>query len=228
MKIAVWNLERLKHRQHLNLILTACNKIRADILVLTETAGQARPDFKYCFETPKLFELGCDFYSPSENRVSIFTNYKLVRQYPTFDKYTALCVELATERGNLLVYGTIIGVFGNRNPNFADCLAAQIEDIKRLSEMGNICVAGDYNLSFCDNYYYTKQGRAALLQCFSESKIALPTKDLPECIDHIAVSENFLRGAAVKTGEWNCDKALSDHKGTVLQITADLISCRNK
>ncbi len=218
MKIAAWNIERLKHKRKLDAVLTAANGVQADILVLTETDGRVRPDFGYCLETPPLFEIKPEYYGSTENRVSIFTNYKPVRQYPTFDKYTALCAELETGRGNLLVYGTIIGVFGNRNPNFSACLSAQIEDIRRLSEFGSVCVAGDYNLSFCDNYYYTKQGRADLLKCFSESKIELLTKSCPECIDHIAVSENFLRGAAVKIEEWNGDKALSDHKGIAAEI----------
>lgn len=218
MKIATWNIERLKHKRELTDIMRYCEEIQADILVLTEADEQAYPDFPYCYQTPKLSAIQPDYYKPTENRVSIFTRYKAVRQLPTYDKYTALCVELETERGNLLVYGTIIGIYGNRNPNFAADLTRQIEDIRRLSALGNVCVLGDYNLSFSDNYYYTKQGRADVLQCFSESKIVLLTKDRPECIDHIAFSENFVRGAAVRIDEWNYDKSLSDHKGIVVSL----------
>lgn len=218
MKIATWNIERLKHKRELAGIMRSCEKIQADILVLTETDEQAHPDFTYCYQTPELSEIQPDYYNLTENRVSIFTRYKSVRQLQTYDKYTALCVELETERGNLLVYGTIIGIYGNRNPNFAVDLAKQIEDIWRLSALGNVCILGDYNLSFSDNYYYTKQGRADVLQCFSESKIVLLTKDCPECIDHIAISESFVRGATVRIDEWNYDKALSDHKGIVVSL----------
>lgn len=218
MKIATWNIERLKHRRELANIMRSCEETQADILVLTETDEQAYPNFPYCYQTPKLSDIQPDYYKPTENRVSIFTRYKAVRQLPTYDKYTALCVELETECGNLLVYGTIIGIYGNRNPNFVADLARQIEDIRRLSALGNICVLGDYNLSFCDSYYYTKQGRTDVLQCFSENNIALLTKDRPECIDHIAISERFVCGAVIRTDEWNYDKALSDHKGIVVSL----------
>ncbi len=205
MKIATWNIERLKHRRDLANIIRSCEETQADILVLTETDEQVYPDFPYCYHTTKLSGIQPDYYKLTENRVSIFTRYKAARQLPTYDNYTALCVELETERGNLLVYGTIIGIYGNRNPNFVSDLASQIEDIRRLSALGNLCVLGDYNLSFCDNYYYTKQGRVDVLQCFSDSKIALLTKDRPECIDHIAISESFVRGAAIQIEEWNYD-----------------------
>lgn len=218
MKIATWNIERLKHKRDLDLILRSCEQAQADILVLTETDEQARPNYTYCYQTPKLSEIQPDYYKSTENRISIFTKYKFVRQHQTYDKYTALCVELETERGNLLVYGTIIGIYGNRNPNFTADLARQIDDIRRLSTLGNICVLGDYNLSFCDNYYYTKQGRTDVLQCFSENKIDLLTKGRPECIDHIAISESFVRGATIQIDEWNYDKTLSDHKGIVVYL----------
>ena len=37
MKIATWNVERLKHKRSLNEIISVCEQIQADILVLTET-----------------------------------------------------------------------------------------------------------------------------------------------------------------------------------------------
>jgi len=118
MKIATWNVERLKHRQALDEILRACEHVQADILVLTETDERLTPNYKYCFRTPTPGNLQPQQYRPTENRVSIFTNYPCVRQHNTYDKYTALCVELMTERGNLLVYGTIIGIYGNRHAFF--------------------------------------------------------------------------------------------------------------
>lgn len=123
MKIATWNIERLKHKRELAVILRSCKDIGADILVLTETDEQARPDFPFCYKTPELSEIRPSYYKPTENRVSIYTRYKAIRQHQTYDKFTALCVEPETERGNLLVYGTIMGIYGNRDPNFAADLA---------------------------------------------------------------------------------------------------------
>ena len=153
MKIATWNIERLKHYKDIEKILNTCESSNADILVLTETDERIRPDYKYYYHTPLLKELRPDYYRPTENRVSIYSNYKFVRQHETFDRYTSLCVELETAGGNLLVYGTIMGIFGNREKSFKVDLIKQMVDIRRLSnEEQNICIIGDYNLSFCDNY----------------------------------------------------------------------------
>jgi endonuclease/exonuclease/phosphatase family metal-dependent hydrolase len=43
------------------------------------------------------------------------------------------------------------------------------------------------------------------------------TQDVPECIDHIAVSKGFA-GERAAVAEWNKDKPLSDHKGIVVEI----------
>lgn len=37
MKIATWNVERLRHKRNLDDIIKACNRVEADVLVLTET-----------------------------------------------------------------------------------------------------------------------------------------------------------------------------------------------
>lgn len=220
MRIATWNVERLKHRRSLCDILLACEQARADILILTETDEQVRPSsFRYCFQTPKLMEIAPVYYKPTENRVSILTNYKCVSEHITYDKYTALCVELETELGYLCVYGTIMGIEGNRRPSFKADLQKQLEDFARLTAAGKkLCIAGDYNISFSDNYYFTNFGRNTLTQLFSENHIRLLTQDAPECIDHIAVSDKFVNGMSVSLEEWNIEKNLSDHKGIVATI----------
>ena len=69
----------------------------------------------------------------------------------------------------MLVYGTIIGIYGNRHPSFQQSLVQQLDDIKRLSNSGiPLCVCGDFNCSFSDGYYFTKQGRETLLRTFSD------------------------------------------------------------
>lgn len=158
-------------------------------------------------------------YSATENRVSIYTNYPVIREYATYDSKTSICVELLTNRGNLLVYGTIIGIYGNRNSSFLPELKAQAEDIRRLSQAGKaICICGDFNCSFADNYYFTLDGRAALLDLFKEEQISLLTGNQSECIDHIAISSSFTGKAPHKTEEWNTDKRLSDHKGIAVTL----------
>jgi endonuclease/exonuclease/phosphatase family metal-dependent hydrolase len=112
-----------------------------------------------------------------------------------------------------------MGIFGNREASFNLDLEMQMSDIRRLStENHNICVIGDYNLSFGDNYYYTKYGRNLVQQTFLDCGIDILTQAVPECIDHIAVSIGF-PGETVTVTEWNKDKSLSDHKGIVVEIS---------
>ena len=216
MRIATWNVERLKHKSELDRIIEFCRRTMADILVLTETDSRIELPYPYCFQTSPAKEIVPDLYRGTENRVSVYTRYDCIKEHETYDKYTARCVELETEQGNLIVYGTIMGVFGNREGSYARDLQKQIEDIRRLSGRGNLCVIGDYNCSLADNYYYTKSGREALLQCFQENRMTVLTADRAECIDHIAVSTAFLSDTEVTVEEWNMDKALSDHKGIVI------------
>lgn len=218
MRIATWNVERLKHRGDIEQIRQCCVDVKADILVLTETDSRLELHFSNRYSTPSAKEAMPDMYALTENRVSIFSNFPIVRTIETFDKYTAGCVELETNRGKLIVYGTIMGIFGNREKFYKVDIRKQIEDIKIISGQGNICVAGDYNCSFSDNYYYTKEGRGSIIEAFSEVGVTILTSERPECIDHIAVSKDFVCGAEVLVDEWNYDKSLSDHKGIVVEM----------
>lgn len=232
MRIATWNIERLKHRKSIDKILSAIEDAKADILVLTESDELIKPNYRYSFHTPKLHDAPseyrmpgrykdyavADVYAVTENRVSIYTNYPCIGQYETYDKYTALCVELETNAGNLLVYGTIVGIIGNRDESFKQDILLQAKDFERLSKTGNICICGDFNCSFSDNYYYTNFGRDTLSVSFASNNISLLTGNQPECIDHIAVSKNFIGGSNIKISEWNVDKSLSDHKGIIADI----------
>ncbi len=225
MKIATWNVERLKHRKSLDEIIAACERSQANILILTENDEAIKPKYRNCCHTPTPPPLklqGYDTpitYTTSEHRVSIYTNYTIVCQHPTFDEYTALCIELETEKGNILVYGTIMGIIGNRHPSFEADLIRQTEDFRRLTAAGHrLCICGDYNCSFSDNYYFTKSGRQRITDTFSECGIELITAERPTCIDHIAVSKQLINDSSVQFSEWNTDKALSDHKGISIQF----------
>ena len=164
MRIATWNVERLEHKKNLDRMLAECKRVAADILVLTETDERIQPEYKYRHSTPLLKGITTPaHYADTENRVSIFTDYECVGRYETYDEKTAICVGLATEKGNLLVYGTIIGISGNRRKDYGEDLVKQLEDIRRLSSEGHrICMVGDYNCTFSDNYYYTTIGRESI------------------------------------------------------------------
>lgn len=219
MKIATWNVERLKHYNSLDKIRLACESVHADILILTETDTRLQPNYRYCFQTPLLGKQHSVFYRETENRVSIYTDYPLVRQHPTFDDMTSLCVELDTELGSLCVYGTIIGIYGNRHSDYLPVLKRQMEDIRRLHGEGrHICFGGDYNCSFSDNYYFTETGRSVLIDTFALNRLSLLTEAQPECIDHIAMSKDFVGSNKHHVEEWNANKELSDHKGIAVAL----------
>ena len=218
MKIATWNIERLKHIGDIEKIQEICNQIGADVLVVTESDKRLELSFSNRFDsiTPKDTELAV--YKESECRVSIFTNYECIHSHITYDEQTAKCIELKTEFGSLIVYGTIMGIYGNRHSSYDSDVDNQMEDIHRLSKDKYVCVCGDYNCSFGDNYYFTKSGRVKVLNAFSEKEIAILTENQPETIDHIAISQKFIEGAIVEVEEWNGDKSLSDHKGIAVTI----------
>jgi len=100
MRIATWNIERLKHKQDSVLINSILAGLKADILVLTETDNRVAPsNYKFCIRTPKLTEILPDQYLESGNRITIYTNYEIIRQYERSDRYTYLSVELKAELG---------------------------------------------------------------------------------------------------------------------------------
>ncbi|MCD8003205.1 MAG: endonuclease/exonuclease/phosphatase family protein [Clostridia bacterium] len=221
MKIATWNVDRLEHRSKLDSIITACQREDADILVLTEADERIRlSGYLFCYSTmpPLDHELPPYpmpvHYAPTERRVIIYSKYPCVRQHITYDETTAICIELETEYGNLLVYGSIIGIHGHGKPFFMDELHNQMTDLRKLTAEGDpICFLGDYNCSFADNYYPSNTGKTAILDCFAETDMSLLTADRSECIDHIAVSKRFIGNSMPSITEWNLDNQLSDHKG---------------
>lgn len=219
MKIATWNVERLKHKAQLDEIVCLCEQSGADILVITETDTQIAPTYAHSIATPHLPELQGVRFKPTERTVAIHTRYPIKSVVPTFNAFTAACVEQQTELGSLLLFGVVIGRLGNRQSDFLPDLKALCCDIDNAIAHGHsICVCGDFNLTFADNYYFTTEGRALLLDCFNRNHIRLATAERPECIDHIAISESLIANASMTVNEWNLDKRLSDHKGIAVSF----------
>lgn len=220
MRIVTWNIERLKHKKSIQDIMFECENRKADILVLTETDSQVMPKYNSCFQTASLKGIiEPAVYNDTENRVSIYTNYKCVGQHHTYDEETSVCVDLETERGILTIYGTIIGIVGNRQSSYLIDLQKQIQDVEQLVRTGrNVCMIGDFNCSFSDNYYYTSVGRNMLLDFFKKKDIFILTANCSECIDHIAISNAFLDSTKAEIHEWNYQKRFSDHKGIMIDI----------
>jgi endonuclease/exonuclease/phosphatase family metal-dependent hydrolase len=219
LKIGNWNIERLKEIKEKDRILNEINLRNFDILVLTEYDERIKPTgFDYQISTESLMNVNTDNYKKTERRTAIFSKYPILKQIETFDKHTACCAELKTEFGNLVVYATIIGIYGNRNENFKTDLEKQILDFKKITSEKNICIVGDFNQTFSDNYYFTKFGRKTINENFKEFEIKNLTAELSENIDHISISENFIKKSELKIETWNLDKKLSDHIGISVKI----------
>jgi len=219
MKIATWNIDRLKNKGNLIPIIEVIKKVNADILILTEFNNLVElPFYEFKVETKKLPKEPYN-YSETERRVSIFSKFPIIKVFETYDEMTSCCAELETDFGNLIVYGTIVGIVGIPDKHYNSDLEKQISDINKLAKFGDFCYSGDLNMSFSDNYYFTKNGREKFIQCFNENKITNATENLSENIDHIVITKKLLADFKVQILEWNEDKKLSDHKGICIELT---------
>lgn len=217
MKITTWNIERLKKKKYLSEILSEIEKIDADILVLTETDSRILPEnYPYKIETKPLILVN-SLAKTTENRVSIFSKFPIAETFETYDNFTSCSAEIETPFGKLVVYGTIVGILGNRNKNFIPDLKSQMNDLQNFSDK-NICFVGDFNCSFSDNYYFTNEGRNLFNENFNTLNLKNITSEIPENIDHIVMSEKFIARFKIKISEFNLDKKLSDHKGIIAEF----------
>ena len=221
MKIATWNIERpTPNGKKSPAIVSYLKKLNADILVLTETNEFIDLGTEYKVLHTEIFS--GEFYKTGDRQVSIFSKYPIVKQIPTFRANTSLCLGLDTPYGELIVYGTIIGNFGNGGDQFKLDLEKQLADFKRIGTTQNFCIAGDLNISFSDDIYFTIDGREKLTSYFEELGMKLMTEQIIKNIDHIVLTKKFITNKKILTGFWNDteNKAtrLSDHKGVFVEI----------
>lgn len=196
--------------------------MNADILVLTETSSLIHPGGEYisCCTTPLR---GVKFrnqetYAESENRVTIWSKYP-ASPVKTHDPGATACACVRTPLGELIVYGTVIGIYGRGNPEFGDDLENQIQDWRTLGEKGNLCIAGDFNQTLGDdNSYYSKAGRQKLETSLRDLEISVPTQTLAGNIDHIALPTLLLRAFPSDPSVWIDDKNTSTHKGICIYL----------
>jgi endonuclease/exonuclease/phosphatase family metal-dependent hydrolase len=217
MKIATWNIERPNKASKNNQAIIDClGRIDADIVILTETNEIIKPAGNYdCYHSSKLGEA---YYKDGEKRVSIYSRYGLIRRFETFRSDTSICVQFDTPYGDLAVYGTVIGIYGNRHKNFIEDLDQQLLDFDKIAKTGNICIGGDLNMSFSDNYYYAREGRQKLNTSFTKLNLLNLTVNIPQNIDHIILTKTFVGERIIKIEMWNMDKKLSDHIGVAVDI----------
>jgi exonuclease III len=221
MKIATWNLERpTKNGYRTSRILQYLRKLNADILILTETNEFIDLGNEYeSFHTENF--LG-PFYNPGDRQVSIFSKYPVARHISTFRADTSLCLEINTPLGEIIIYATIIGNFGNKGDQFKLDLEKQILDFQSIGKTKNFCIIGDFNISFSDNIYFTKEGREKLKNSFELLGMKIMTEQITNNIDHIVLKKDFFENRKIMNGFWNAienkKERLSDHKGVYVEI----------
>lgn len=217
MRIATWNIERLKHRKRLPEIIAQLNEVAADILILTEADEAVKlPQYEHMYMSRNVESH--HIFTHSEHEVIVYTSFKDLGTERTSDGMSSMCDIFETPFGPLAVYGTVIGKYGNRRPCFKVDLVNRIDDFDWISREYPMCIAGDFNISFSDNYYFTHHGRDTLNQSFKDYGLVNLTAHLPEAIDHIVVSKAIVKDKQITVGEWNLDKSLSDHKGVFVDI----------
>lgn len=146
------------------------------------------------------------------NRASIFSRFPFGQSFALSDTYTAVCREILTPRGPLVVYATIIGITGGKDQRFRQDFEMQKADIKRLVALHNVCVMGDFNISFAGYAYPSKAVINEATTFFDENNLEIITKNLKGTAEHIAVSRNFIRRATLSQPELlSCEKEISDH-----------------
>ena len=223
MKIATWNIERpTTNGKKTKEIISFLRELNADIIVLTETNDHINLGPDYSVRHTSILQ--DKIYKVGERRVSIFSQFPFSdNKFETFNSETALCVSIKTSLGELTVYGTILGVLGNKGNQFKNDLDKQLLDFEKIGKQTkNFCIIGDLNTSFSDNYYFTKVGREKLNSSFEKHKMKNHTADLKQNIDHIVLTEKFVGKSKIVTSYWNETEnkqtRLSDHKGVMIEI----------
>ena len=219
MRIATWNLQRLDKRKNQQ-ILDKLVDINADILVLTETSSIIQLD-KYNSVSTDSLPTNFDNikYIAGENRVSIWTKYKTTTQHKTFDCFTTVCTDIETPFGLLTVYGSIIGVFANRQPRFDNDLNGQLADFEKIFPGRQVCFTGDLNVTFSGRPWPSNKARQTLVDAFKNFGLTNTTAKIADTVDHIVLSNDFIENKNLEIKTWNTDKKLSDHVGHLLTLT---------
>ena len=217
MKIITWNVGRPSKRKQ-QLISELLTEQNADIYILTETHAAVKPNLDLEFVSTITLPAIHDgySYSPGENRTTIWTKFPVKEIHKTCDPYTCVCADIETPDGVLTVYGTIIGILGGNGigrQRFKDDFKEQLSDFENLLASKQALIAGDFNVTFSGRPYPSVHDAQTLRSAFIKAGLINLTETIPDGIDHIVVSNSFMKDKVVSITTWNEDKKLSDHIG---------------
>lgn len=236
LRIATWNLERPRtgKTDKIDALISKMQVIDADIWILTEAHEAVSPGDGYsCVATTTIQDPLT--HTPGENRSTILSRLPINSVVETHDLETAVCADIETPFGPLLVYGTIVPYHaaGTKYPyrhNGIDVTEkkawqlhyesieqheADWRRIRALYPDHHFCCGGDLNQNRDGRRWYgTKQGRQLLSNSLKECDLTCVTEedfvssaDLAERsnIDHLCLSRN-LTSKIQKIGVWDIEE----------------------
>lgn len=236
-RIATWNLERpaqngwVKNQRRLDQI----HKINADVWVLTETNQviDLQPDYQFVASIPY------EGHKPGENLTTLWSRWKILRCVSAFDPSIAVCAEVESPFGLMIVYGTVItyandkGISGTakRWEEHRRSIQQHHEDWQRIQKQYPshlMCIAGDFNQSRDDSGWYEDKAsvetlssalRSLSVACVTEDNM-MKTQGLSRAtVDHICMSERLVPD---KVGVWEGTTSegerMSDHNGVFVDL----------
>lgn len=237
-RIATWNLERpsqngwIKNQRRLDQI----RKIDADVWVLTETnqAINLKPDYE-CVAT-----IPYKGHKPGENLTTLWSRWKILRSISTFDPTCAVCAEVESPFGSMIVYGTVITYANDKGitrtskrwEEHRRSIQQHHEDWLRIQKQFPthlMCIAGDFNQSRDQSGWYEEKQSvdrlsAALdglsMKCVTEQNFQ-ETGLSRSTVDHICLSKSLVPyKASVDAWEGTTLEGgrMSDHNGVSVDL----------
>ncbi|SCY98063.1 endonuclease/exonuclease/phosphatase family protein [Flavobacterium caeni] len=222
MKIVSWNLERPNNNPKSiknTFIVDLIEKISPDIIFLTETNSSINFSEYFCHKSEELPEIHENQrYKTGENRITIFSKFPIERVIETYDSYTAICCQVNSEIGELLLYGSIIGSFGGKDEFFKNDLRNQKSEIEILARNHNLIYSGDLNISFSGFPYPSKNVIYDMSDFFKSNSLRNITSGNENSAIHVVTSEEILNTKKVTQEMINIQPQISDHNLVIVEM----------
>ena len=222
MKILSWNVERPNNNPNAvknTFIINLIQNLNPDLIFLTETNTAINFKGYYCHQSLELPPVyGNQAYKPGENRIAIFSKFPIEKTIATYDPYTAVCCEINSGIGPLILYGSIIGSFGGKDDFFKKDLQQQQSDIENLAKHQNVIYSGDFNISFSGFPYPGREVIYDMNDFFMANALRNITGGNENSVLHVVVSKALMNGKKIKQEMMEVGTQISDHNLVVVEI----------